>query len=82
MSDRAYHFQQFMKSESGYNNSFYEFVDELVVHSLKECILDLISNPDKFDTEDNRSAQLASFFKVLQYYTTYDEYQKFVKDVG
>lgn len=76
-------FKLFMQDDSGFYNHYYDFVDDLVRETMKENIRDLL-NPDlgdEFETVDNSSSTLAAFCRVLQYYSTADDYSAFMKEL-
>jgi len=72
----------FMQDDSGYYGAYYDFVDELVRDRIQEDIRDM-SKPDydPFETPDNASRQLSGFYEVLRYYSTKEQYEKFLKEV-
>jgi hypothetical protein len=71
----------FMQDGRGFHNSYYELVDEIVRETMKEVILDLLSEPDEFDTIDNKTGRLSAFCRVLEFYSTPDEYRLFMKEL-
>jgi hypothetical protein len=69
-----------LEEDMGYYNKTYEAIDSVVVNSLKENIY-FLSDPsnDPFETPDNKARCLASFYQVLSYYLTPEEYTQFVE---
>lgn len=60
---------------------YYDYKDFVVVQELKSIISDL-ENPDwdKFETPDNKVTDIASMYRVLKYFLTHGDYQKFVEE--
>lgn len=80
--NKAQAFKELMRDSSGYYNPYYDFVDELVREAMKENIRDFVKTDyDQYETVDNKSADLAAFCRVLQWYSLPDEYRKFMKEL-
>jgi len=53
--------------------------EKVVVDSLKMQIRYMIQNDDPHETVDNKSLDLASFLRVLKYYSTLSEYNDYLE---
>ena len=60
---------------------YYDYKDFIIAQELKSIICDL-ENPDwdRFETPDNKAADLASMYRVLRYFLVHGDYQKFIKE--
>lgn len=74
--------KEVLKDSYGYYNQFYDISDAFVVESLKENIRELSQEGfDPFEKPDNKAATLSAFYRVLDFYTTADQYNKFVMEM-
>jgi hypothetical protein len=82
MNSKAEALKVLLMDDSGYFNIFHEVTEQLIVDALKEQIKDVSKQDhDIHETQDNKSHLLSSLYRVLEYYTTVDEYKKFVKEM-
>lgn len=60
---------------------YYDYKDFIIVNELKGIISDL-ENPewDKFETPDNKAHDIASMYRVIEYFIRPSDYQKFVEE--
>lgn len=80
--NKAQALKEIMRGEYGYYSAYYDLVDEIIKDVMKENIRDLVQTDyDEYETVDNRSADLAAFCRVLNWFCLPDEYREFMKEL-
>lgn len=72
-----------MQDTSGFFNNYYELIDGIIADAMKENIRDFLSDDtlDEFETLDNKTSRLSAFCRVLEFYSTIDDYRAFMKEL-
>ena len=57
----------------------YSFTDKVMIKELKSAIKMMEKSPDKNETPDEVAMDIASFYRVLEYYLCYQDYNVFIE---
>jgi len=57
----------------------YEFVDKVVIRALKSDIKRKEKLANEHETPDDVAMELACFYRVLEYYLCYPDYEAFIE---
>lgn len=76
--DRLYAFvQKCLKADLGLD--YFEFIDKLVLGVLKEVVESLESQEDRWETPDNKARDLASAYRMVEYFMSAKDYKAYVE---
>ena len=69
------------RAKEDLEDRYYDYKDFIIAQELKS-IIGYLENPewDKFETPDNKAADLSAMYRVLKYFLVHSDYQKFVKE--
>jgi hypothetical protein len=67
-----------LKSDLGEN--YYDFIDFVTLDTLKGVVECLEDNNDIWETPDNKARDLSAAYRMVEYFSTGQEYQAYVQD--
>lgn len=60
-------------------NNYYDFISSIVLDEMKNIIEYLESDQDKFETPDNKARDLSAAYRMVEYFSTAEDYEAYVK---
>ena len=78
-SQKEFFFYVLQTLETDLGTNFYDFVDFVVLEVLKSVVEALEENDDKFETPDNKARDLSAAYRMVEYFSTSQEYQEYVQ---
>jgi len=70
--------QKGLKADLGLD--YFEFIDSLVLEVLKGIVESLESDKDRWETPDNKARDLASAYRMVEYFMGATDYKVYVED--